>query len=329
MKRFVLLVLFVLLTFSAVSAQDEPTVIRIGHQRGDLFSLAIANGWVEEAFPPDEFTVEFSLFPSGPPLLEALNAGAIDFGGTGDAPPVFAQAAGVPLRYVATQVAYGNEAVIVPADSPIDSLDDLAGKNIAYVRGSSANYLLVLALQAGGVEFTDVESVLLPPADANAAFQSGAVDAWVIWDPFLTVAVTQSQARVLTYASDLHQKRVYFEASEAFVEAHPELLPQLVALLQRGVDWISENPADYSTYLAAETGIEAAVWDAAYSELGAPADITYLDTAIVAGQQQVADTFFALELIPQAIVVEDAVWHPDGVIPDPTPEPTAEATPGS
>ncbi|MDX2161295.1 MAG: aliphatic sulfonate ABC transporter substrate-binding protein [bacterium] len=324
MKRLILVVALVALlsvSFGA-SAQSEPTVIRIGHQRGDLFSLAIAQGWVDEVFPPEQYTVEFSLFPSGPPLLEALNAGAIDFGGTGDAPPVFAQAAGVPLRYVATQVAYGNEAVIVPADSEIDSLDDLAGQQIAYVRGSSANYLLVLALQAGGVAFEDVESVLLPPADANAAFQSGAVDAWVIWDPFLTVAQTQSNARVLAYASDLHNKRVYFSASEAFTESNPDLLPELVALLQRGVDWISENPTAYSAYLASETGIDAAVWDTAYSELGAPADITYLDSTIVAAQQQVADTFFELELIPQAIDVASAVWHPDGVIPEATPEAT-------
>jgi sulfonate transport system substrate-binding protein len=325
MKRVLpILILIALLAVSVTSAQSDPIPLRIAYQRGDFINLAIEQGWLDEVFG-DDYIVETTLFPSGPPLLEALNAGAIDFGGTGDAPPVFAQASGVPLRYVASQSAvYGNEAVIVPADSEIQSLEDLAGKRIAYVRGSSANYLFVLALQAAGLSVDDVESVPLAPADASVAFQGGNIDAWVIWDPFLTIAQTQSDARILVTAAELHEKRVYFLASQAFTEAYPETVSLLIDLLQRAVDWIRENPDEYAAYLEAQTTVPAAVWTAAANG-ATPADIEYLNTAIVAGQQQVADTFFSLGLIPQAITIADAVWTPTGEIPEPTPE----ATPAS
>jgi sulfonate transport system substrate-binding protein len=327
MKRLVLvLVLLTVLALAfSVSSQDDPIPLRIGYQRGDLFSLAQEQGWIDEVFGED-YEVELTLFPAGPPLLEALNAGAIDFGGTGDAPPVFAQASGVPLRYVASQRAYGNEAIIVPADSDIESLEDLAGKRIAYVSGSSANYLFVLALQEAGLSVDDVESVLLAPADASAAFQGGNIDAWVIWDPFLTSAQLQSNARVLVRASELHDKRVYFLASQAFTEVQPDTLPLLVDLLQRGVEYIRENPDGYAEYLEAQTTVPADLWRAAFIDAGEPADIEYINTSIVEAQQAVADTFFELELIPQAITVADAVWTPTGVIPEATPEATSEAT---
>lgn len=329
MKRyFLVLALIALLSVSVAAAQDTPIPLRIGYQRGDYFNIALEQGWLDEVFGED-YAIETVLFPAGPPLLEALNAGAIDFGGTGDAPPIFAQSAGVPLRYVASQVAYGTEAVIVPADSEIQTLEDLAGKRIAYVQGSSANYLFVLALQAAGLTPDDVESIPLAPADAQAAFAGGNVDAWVIWDPFLTIAQIQSGARILVTAEELHQKRVYYLASQTFAETSPETLPLLVDVLQRAVDWIDESPEDYSAFLEAQTSVPAAVWSAAFTQVGSPADIEYINTSIVDTQQAIADTFFSLELIPEAIVVADAVWTTDGVIPEPALEVTAEATPES
>ena len=135
-------------------------------------------------------------FPSGPPLLEALNVGAIDFGNTGEAPPIFAQAAGAPIQYVAYEPpAPKGEAILVPKDSKLNSVADLKGKKVALNKGSNVHYLLVKALEKAGVKYSEIEPVFLAPADARAAFERGAVDAWVIWDPFQAAAEAATGAQ--------------------------------------------------------------------------------------------------------------------------------------
>ena len=128
-------------------------------------------------------------FPSGPPLLEALNVGAIDFGNTGEAPPIFAQAAGADLIYVGNEPsASAAEAIVVPKNSSIKNLTALKGKKIALNKGSNVHYLLVKLLEKGGVKYSEIDPIYLTPADARAAFERGSVDAWVIWEPFLAAA---------------------------------------------------------------------------------------------------------------------------------------------
>ena len=133
-----------------------------------------------------------------------MNVGAIDFGNTGETPPVFAQAAGAAIRYVAYEPpAPKGEAILVPKDSPLKSIADLKGKKIAVAKGSNAHYLLVKALEKAGVKYEDITPAYLAPADARAAFESGAVDAWSIWDPYLAAAQTTLGAKTLTDATDV------------------------------------------------------------------------------------------------------------------------------
>ena len=128
-------------------------------------------------------------FHAGPPLLEALNAGALDFGTTGAPPPIFAQAAGADLIYAAaTTPSPLEEGILVPKDSPIQSVADLKGKKVAVAKGSSANAFLAYALEGAGLHWGDAEATFLLPADAKAAFDGGCVDAWAIWDPYAAVA---------------------------------------------------------------------------------------------------------------------------------------------
>jgi len=108
------------------------------------------------------------------------------------------------LVYVANQPpAPAAEAIVVPKDSPLKSVADLKGRKVALNKGSNVHYLLVKALQQAGVKYTDVQTVFLPPADARAAFERGAVDAWVIWDPFVAAAEKQLGARVLADGNSL------------------------------------------------------------------------------------------------------------------------------
>lgn len=122
-----------------VQAQDKPTEIRIGTQKGGFFPAVRQRHTVEDVFKPLGIEIKWVDFQFGPPLLEAINVGAVDFGFVGDSPPIFAQAGGARIRYVAAVKSDGNnQAIIVPKDSPIKTVADLKGKRIAFGKGSSA-----------------------------------------------------------------------------------------------------------------------------------------------------------------------------------------------
>ena len=167
--------------------------LRIGNQKGNL-SLLKGRGTLEKRLAPLGVSIKWTEFTAGPVQLEALNVGSIDFGDVGEAPPIFAQAAGAPLAYVAATVPRPqSEAVLVPKGSAIQSVADLKGKKVALNKGSNVHYFLVKLLEKHGLAYGDVNVVFLPPADARAAFEKGSIDAWVIWDPFLAAAAEDAR----------------------------------------------------------------------------------------------------------------------------------------
>src|SRR5579871_4831937 len=216
--------------------------IRIGFQKYGTLVLLKTKGLLEEKLKPLGWSVEWTEFPAGPQLLEALNVGAIDFGTTGEAPPIFAQAAGAPLVYVGYEPpAPKGEAILVPQDSPLKSVADLKGRTVALNKGSNVHYLLVKLLERAGVKYTDIKTSFLAPADARAAFERGAVDAWVIWDPFLAAAEAATGARQLADGTDLVANHQFYLASRAFNEAHPDVIKLAFDALGEVDKWVEGN----------------------------------------------------------------------------------------
>ena len=207
----------------SLPGQAQDKVVRIGFQKYGKLILLKSKGTLEKKLEPLGFKVDWTEFPAGPQLLEALNVGAIDFGTTGEAPPIFAQAAGAPLVYVAHEPpAPRGEAILVPKDSPIKTVADLKGKKVALNKGSNVHYLLVKALEKAGVGYADIAAAFLPPADARAAFEKGAVDAWVIWDPFQAAAEAATGARTLADGDGLVANHQFYLGAKSFVERQPE-----------------------------------------------------------------------------------------------------------
>jgi len=307
-----------LLAVLSVQAQDDtPFVLRVGHQRGDYYTILKNNGNLEAAIKAqygDDATVEYTLFPAGPPLLEAVNGGSIDVGGVGNTPPIFAQAATVPLVYFASQLSTSDSAIIVPENSSIQTVDDLAGKTVAFTTGSSANYFVIDALRTAGLDFPDIVPAPLAPSDARAAFDNGSIDAWSIWDPFLTIAVSQVNARVVIDSSELTPTRSYHLAEQTFASENPEAVQIVFDQLQETATWALENPADYADFLESETTVPAAVW-LAIRESRDIYPFEYITNDIVESQQTIADIFTELGLIPVAIDISNVVWTPEGFDP--------------
>jgi sulfonate transport system substrate-binding protein len=240
--------------------------------------------------------------------LEALNAGSIDIGRTGDTPPVFAQAGNAPLVYVGGGTAkQRSSGVVVPAKSPMQTLADLRGKKVAFTKGSSANYLIVKALKSAGLKFTDIKPVNLSPADARAAFEQGKVDAWVIWDPYFAAVHSQKNVRVLKDAQGLAANRDFYLASRSFAEKNADIIQAVREETQAVAKWAAANPTEVVKILSPLLGIEASVLDVVTKRRDYGFET--MSDQMVAEQQEIADTFFDLKLIPKKISVKEVVWQ--------------------
>lgn len=282
------------------------TTVRIGYQKNGALVIIRQQKLLEQR----GITAEYVEFASGPPLLEALNAGAVDFGATGDTPPIFAQAAGSALVYVGAQPISGiNQAVLVRADGPVQSLADLRGRRLAFTKGSSAHNAAVKVLAKAGMTPSDVQPVYLQPPDAGAAFRAGAVDAWCIWDPFYAIAQQDKGTKVLTTTEGIAASNSFFLARTGFADKQAETVVQLLHTINVAASWARANQEQLAQLMSAVTGVPIEAQRVAAAR-GVYA-VQPMSDAIVAQQQEIVDSFAALRIIPARVDVRAAVWsHP-------------------
>jgi len=294
---------------SAAPALAQEKVVRIGYQKYGTLILLKNKGLLEDKLKPLGWSVKWAEFPAGPQLLEALNAGAVDFGNTGEAPPIFAQAAGAPLVYVGYEpAAPTGEAILVPKDSPLKSVADLKGKTVALNKGSNVHYLLVKALEKAGVSYGDIKTSFLTPADARAAFERGAVDAWAIWDPFQAAAEKTIGARTLADGTGIVSNYQFYFANQKLVETAPEVVDAILAGVKEIGAWTKANPQAAAAEFSPLIGIPAAILEVALARQ--QYDVKPVTPEVAAAQQKVADTFHSLGLIPKPIKISDVVRAP-------------------
>jgi sulfonate transport system substrate-binding protein len=305
--RAVLSISIVAATVGASYGQEK--TVRIGFQKYGKLVLLKGKGSLEAKLEPLGYKVVWTEFPSGPPLLEALNVGAIDFGNTGEAPPIFAQAAGAPIQYVAYEPpAPKGEAILVPKDSKLNSVADLKGKKVALNKGSNVHYLLVKALEKAGVKYSEIEPVFLAPADARAAFERGSVDAWVIWDPFQAAAEAATGARTLADGTGIVANYQFYFASKKFLDSDPKVVDVVLQQLNEVDEWTKKDIHAVAEQIAPAVGLPVAVVEVALKRQSY--GIKPITDGVVAEQQQVADTFFGLGLIPKTIRISDVARRP-------------------
>ncbi|MDR8017659.1 sulfonate ABC transporter substrate-binding protein [Ectopseudomonas guguanensis] len=304
-----LVALFAAAISFGVITQAQAETLRIGYQKYGTLVLLKAKGTLEKRLAEHGVDVKWTEFPGGPQLLEGLNVGSVDFGVTGETPPVFAQAAGADLLYVAHEPpAPTGEAILVPKDSPIKSVAELKGKKVALNKGSNVHYLLVRALEDAGLKYGDITPVYLPPADARAAFERGSVDAWVIWDPFQSAAEKQLQARTLRDGSGLVDNHQFYLATRTYAEKNPQVIGVLVEEIRGVGEWVKGNLDEATSQVAPLIGLSPEITRQAVERQGYGAQ--FISPEVVAAQQKIADTFTELKLIPKQLTIKDVIWTP-------------------
>ncbi|WP_348750376.1 sulfonate ABC transporter substrate-binding protein [Pseudomonas rhodesiae] len=300
-------------SFGAIVQAHAAETLRIGYQKYGTLVLLKAKGTLEKRLAAQGVQVQWTEFPGGPQLLEGLNVGSIDFGVTGETPPVFAQAAGADLLYVAYEPpAPTSEAILVPKDSPIKSVAELKGKKIVLNKGSNVHYLLVRALEDAGLKYSDVQTVFLPPADARAAFERGSVDAWVIWDPYQAAAEKQLQARTLRDGTGIADNHQFYLATKPYAEQHPGVITVLVEEVRAVGEWSKANPQEVTDQVAPLLGLPADITLTSVKRQGYGA--LFLTPQVVAAQQKIADSFYQLKLIPKPLSIKDVIWTPPAAV---------------
>ena len=289
--------------------EKAPEQIRIGYQKSAVNLVILKQqGVLEKRFPNTR--IQWAEFPAGPQLLEALAVGSLEFGLTGDSPPVFAQAAGKDLVYVAAEPPKPeSSAILVLNDSPIRTLADLKGRKVALQKGSSAHYVLVRAVEKAGLRWSDIQPIYLPPADARAAFERKSVDAWVIWDPFYAAVELAIKPRTLATGRDLSSNNSFYLASRAFATQHGAAVVALMEELSRADAYAQTRRKDAIQLLADFSGLDAGVVSL-FLQRRPASPVALLNAATVADQQRVANAFLKLGLIPKPINVADIVWKP-------------------
>jgi sulfonate transport system substrate-binding protein len=287
-------------------AETQQDVIRIGYQKAGTLNLLRLRGTMVPYLDRLSVRIEWIGFPAGPQLLEALNAGAIDFGHTGDAPPILAQSAGVPFVYVGHEPSRPrSEAIIVPAGSPLRTPADLKGKSVALNKGSNVHYLVVRVLESAGVPFDQVRTVFLAPSDARAAFEGGSVDAWAVWDPYLAEAEVNAGARLLVDGSRLVANREFHLASRRLAVERPLVIRAIVAALDQEGQWALDHRDEVARLLAAELRLEKSVLERTVERKAY--GIAAMTDDVIAEQQRIADVFYSLGLISKPIVVRETI----------------------
>lgn len=296
---------------TACSAKGVP--FRIGFQKNGVLLVAKERGLAQTALKPalekaGGGSVSWSEFASGPPLLEALAVGSVDFGATGDTPPVVAQAAGADLVYVAAVPLSGAAAaILVPKTSTLTSVAQLKGKKVAFTKGSSAETMAVAMLGRAGLALQDVSPVNLSPADGGAALAGGDIDAWIIWDPYFALAEQAGTARVLASGQGATRSYQFFLARRQFVMDQPGIVQAMIDHLAVTGDWAKAHPEEVAGLMSKATGVDIAV----QRRVAARQDyaIVALNDQIVSDQQALADRLAKSGVAPKPVNISAAVWR--------------------
>jgi sulfonate transport system substrate-binding protein len=304
---------------NVASSGTADKVVRIVRSK-QLTALAVLEqkGILAERLKPLGYRVEWPEFAAGPQQLEALNTGALDIASTAESPPIFSQAAGAPLVYLAANSSDGRAvSLLVPKNSSIKSVKDLKGKKVGFQKASIGHYLIVRALEKEGLKLSDIESVSLPPPDANVAFSQGKIDAWFIWEPFVTRNVQNGTGRVLTDGGNgLRDTNNFISTNRKFYQENREVIKVFLEELQKANNWAKNNPKEIAQLLSAATQLEPPILEAMHDKY----DFTLIPIteAIINKQQEVAEKWYSLRLIPKKVNVRDGFL---------TPEQYAEITP--
>ena len=235
-------------------------------------------GWLEDELADENVTVNWIQSAGSNKANEALRAGAIDVGSTAGSAALLARSNGSPIKAIDIYSQPEWAALVTSADSDIQEIEDLRGKSIAATKGTDPYFFLLQALEAGGVDPSEVTVQNLQHADGRAALANGSVDAWSGLDPIMASA--EQDGATLFFRDIDFNTYGFLNATEDFLAESPELAQTVVNAYEKAREWAIENPEETAEILAEVAGIDVEIANAVII------DRTNLDVDPIPGDAQ-------------------------------------------
>ena len=282
-------------------------VVRLGYQSsGDIVRVT---GVLEKRLQPLGIKVEWSQFAQGPQLMEAMNVGKIDLGSVGETPPIFAQAAGGNIVYVAgrrlTSTSGQGSAIAVPKGSPLKTLADIKGQKVVFQKGSASHYFILKALEEAGLKYSDIKVLSMPNVEARGAFIQGTIPVWVTGDPHLALVQKMHGARVLRDGKNIGTPGGYYVATRDFAKDNSELVRIILEEIDKNGQWAEANRKEVAKLVAPVLKIDLPIMEIVTSRANYRLQGITPDRMVV--QQQIADLFYNEKILPKKIAIKDAM----------------------
>lgn len=311
-KAFILLsaVIFLLAGCGSdgASGKKELKEINIGIQQS-LSPLLIAKekGWFEETFEKEGIKVKWTEFQSGPPQFEGLAADKLDFSQVGNSPVISGQAAGISFKEIGlSQDGLKANGILVKKDSGIDNLKDLKGKKIAVAKGSSGFDFLYKALDQAGLSADDVNIIQLQPDEATSAFENGAVDAWSIWEPYLSIQTLKHEAKIIANgeSTDLYSPGFTLVRTK-FADEYPDEVVLFLKVYDKAVAWQKKHIEEAADLYADIKNLDKEVVKNVLNNTEPLNEV--INDDIIKAQQETADFQYWTKAINKKIDVKEVV----------------------
>lgn len=296
------------LTLQAGAQDLSGVTLHVGDQVGEQRARLEAAGLLDDL----PYKIEWSVYPAAVNLHEALKAGAVDIGMSADSPAVSAIAGGSRIKIAAAFHNGGlGTSIIVPKDSPIQSIEDLKGRTVSpTTRGSVAHYLTLGTLKKAGIDQKDVTLAFLTPVDASAAFQSGGIDAWAIWGIYKARSIGVLGARELYDGQGVNTGNIVFAVTEKTLQdpAKIEAIKDYLARIEKSYDWARTNREDFLTFYEEFSKQDRATVEPLYAEQTAYRRVP-VDEAFVASLQNVFATWVEAEVLSGSLDLSSYVYR--------------------
>jgi NitT/TauT family transport system substrate-binding protein len=236
-----------------VAGAAHAEVLRVGHSTWvgyGPFYIAQEMGYFEE----EGVEVELTVVEDTSMRMAAMNSGQLDaLATTIDTMQLYLTDT-IRMQYVfVIDDSTGGDGIV--ANTDIETIEDLRGKQVAFSSGSVSEFYLTYLLRQAGMSVADIEHVNMDQADAGAAFVAQRVDAAVTWEPWLTRAQQSEHGHTLTDTSETPGLVVdILLAPEEVIEARLEDFRAFYRAWTRAVDFVSSNPEEANEIMARGVG---------------------------------------------------------------------------
>ncbi|AUG02491.1 aliphatic sulfonates ABC transporter substrate-binding protein [Pseudomonas sp. 09C 129] len=290
--------------FAAPLAQAaEPLVLHVGDQNYYNVRASVEASGVLEGAP---YKVDWKHFQAAAPLAEALNTGALDLGFLGDSGFLFLAAKQAPVKLIGVSRQNPDTiALLVPKDSPVQTIADLKGKKVAYWPGAWSQQLTLRALEQAGLPEDHVEFIKLMPIDAAAALPQGSIDAFPVWEPYISQQILFSGARPILTAKNLMPGLSAIAASTPAIDSKREAIADFLGRLKLARAWVDSHTDQYADLWAKKANLDPNV--SRHWLRQAHMSIGPVDPQAAADLQSTADFLFKVKALPAPLATATIV----------------------